>query len=67
MEDKKNLMVELCIETGCGLLVANNGNAQYRVDLMPDEVLEARTMEGEELTDDSPATGYSVGKYPADY
>ena len=38
----EQVRVELCHESGCGLIVVDADEKQYRVDLMPDEVLQAR-------------------------
>lgn len=40
----EQVRVELCHESGCGLIVVDVNEKQYRVDLMPNEVLEARAL-----------------------
>ena len=46
MSDYK-LTVELCPESGCGLIQIEKGSLRSKIDLMPDEVLEARELNGE--------------------
>ena len=48
MSDYK-LTVELCPESGCGLIQIEKGSLRSKIDLMPDEVLEARELNGEAL------------------
>lgn len=47
----EDVKIELCSDSGCGLIVTNHDDEQERISLMPDEVLEARSLSGEKLTE----------------
>jgi hypothetical protein len=38
------LQIEICSDSGCGLIVADVNNHQLRVSMLPDEVLEAKKL-----------------------
>jgi hypothetical protein len=41
-EDK--LQIEICADSGCGLIVADVADQQFRVSMLPDEVIEAKNI-----------------------
>jgi hypothetical protein len=41
---KQKLQIEICSDSGCGLIVADIDDNQYRVSMLPNEVIEAKNI-----------------------
>lgn len=48
---EEKLQIDFCQDSGCGIIVANVGEKQFNISLMPDEVLAAKKVAANNLTE----------------